>query len=393
MHPNTYSWALSWALSWAMAVAALCSLANPTPARAEKTADLDTALETLLTAGPGDSGQTQLQTAWKKVASSDSSAIVTILKAMPDSNPLAQNWLRSTVDTIAERTLQTGAQLPTEELKRFLLEPSHSSRARWVAYEWLNEVAPGPTAELLSQLLNDSSLAIRFEAVSHWIDKAETTEDTSVKLDAYRTAISAARDKQQIETCVDALQKLGETVDPNSLMGFIQSWQVVGPFSNAEKKGFTINYPPEDAVDLTATYAGKEGEVTWHPLNTSGDYGKVDLNLALDKHMGAVAYAWVSILSPTEQSVECRWMTPNASKIWVNGELIAEHEIYHASSGPFDQYKAPAELRKGPNTIMLKVCQNEQTESWAQDWEFQLRLTDKLGGPLPDVTTNLQVNP
>ena len=54
MHPNTYSWALSWAiswaLSWAMAVAALCSLANPTPARAEKTADLDTALETLLTA-------------------------------------------------------------------------------------------------------------------------------------------------------------------------------------------------------------------------------------------------------------------------------------------------------------------------------------------------------
>ena len=393
MHPNTYSWALSWALSWAMAVAALCSLANPTPARAEKTADLDTALETLLTAGPGDSGQTQLQTAWKKVASSDSSAIVTILKAMPDSNPLAQNWLRSTVDTIAERTLKTGAQLPTEELKRFLLEPSHSSRARWVAYEWLAEVAPGPTAELLSQLLNDSSLAIRFEAVSQWIDKAETTEDTSVKIDAYRTAISAARDKQQIETCVDALQKLGETVDPNSLMGFIQSWQVVGPFSNAEKKGFATNYPPEDAVDLTATYAGKEGEVTWHPLNTSGDYGKVDLNLALDKHMGAVAYAWVSILSPTEQSVECRWMTPNASKIWVNGELIAEHEIYHASSGPFDQYKAPAELRKGPNTIMLKVCQNEQTESWAQDWEFQLRLTDKLGGPLPDVTTNLQVNP
>jgi len=393
MYPNTYSWAISWALSWAMAVAALCSLANPTPARAEKTADLDTALETLLTAGPGDSGQTQLQTAWKKVASSDSSAIVTILKAMPDSNPLAQNWLRSTVDTIAERTLKTGAQLPTEELKRFLLEPSHSSRARWVAYEWLAEVAPGPTAELLSQLLNDSSLAIRFEAVSQWIDKAETTEDTSVKIDAYRTAISAARDKQQIETCVDALQKLGETVDPNSLMGFIQSWQVVGPFSNAEKKGFATNYPPEDAVDLTATYAGKEGEVTWHPLNTSGDYGKVDLNLALDKHMGAVAYAWVSILSPTDQSVECRWMTPNASKIWVNGELIAEHEIYHASSGPFDQYKASAELHKGPNTIMLKVCQNEQTESWAQDWEFQLRLTDKLGGPLPDVTTNLQVNP
>jgi hypothetical protein len=389
MHPNTYSWALS----WAMAVAALCSLANPTPARAEKTADLDTALETLLTAGPGDSGQTQLQTAWQKIASSDSAAIVPILEAMPNSNPLAQNWLRSTVDTIAERTLQTGGQLPTAELKQFLLDPSHSPRARWVAYEWLNEVAPGPTAELLSQLLNDSSLAIRFEAVSQWMDKAETTEDSSVKINTYRTAIAAARDKQQIDQCVDALQKLGETVDPNSLLGFIESWQVVGPFSNTERKGFATSYPPEHAVDLTATYAGKEGEVTWLPPTIATDYGNVNLNKVIDKHMGAVAYAWVSILSPISQAVECRWMTPNASKLWVNGKLVAEHEIYHAAADPFDQYKAPAELRQGSNTIMLKVCQNEQTESWAQDWEFQFRLTDNLGGPLPDVTTNLQVNP
>ena len=239
---------------------------------------------------------------------------MTILEAMPDSNPLAQNWLRSTVDTIAERTLQTGGQLPTAELKRFLLEPSHNSRARWVAYEWLAEVAPEPTAELLSQLLNDSSLAIRFEAVSQWMDKAETTEDTSVKIDTYRTAIAAARDKQQIDKCVDALQKLGETVDPNSLMGFIQSWQVVGPFSNTEKKGFATSYPPEHAVDLTATYTGKEGEVTWLPPTIATDYGNVNLNKVIDKHMGVVAYAWVSILSPIAQAIECRWMDSQCIK-------------------------------------------------------------------------------
>ena len=33
----------------------------------------------------------------------------------------------------------------------------------------------------------------------------------------------------------------------------------------------------------------------------------------------------------------------------------------------------------GTNVILLKICQNEQTESWAQDWEFQLRVCDGLG--------------
>ena len=37
---------------------------------------------------------------------------------------------------------------------------------------------------------------------------------------------------------------------------------------------------------------------------------------------------------------------------------------------------------------MLKVCQNEQSESWAQKYYFQCRICDELGGamlvkPLP----------
>ena len=225
------------------------------------------------------------------------------------------------------------------------------------------------------------------------MDKAETMEDTAMQIDTYRQALAATRDKQQIDKCIDAIQKLGETVDTNSLLGFVTSWQLVGPFDNVGKMGFAISYPPEQVVNLTATHTGKEGDIAWHPLTTTADYGKVDLNEVIDKHMGAVAYAWISILSPIQQAIECRWMTPNASKLWVNGKLLAEYEIYHAAADPFDQYKVPVQLRKGPNTIMLKVCQNEQTESWAQEWEFQLRITDELGGPVQHLTTKLQANP
>jgi hypothetical protein len=69
----------------------------------------------------------------------------------------------------------------------------------------------------------------------------------------------------------------------------------------------------------------------------------------------------------------------NATKIWMNGEALASYPAYHAGDA-FDQYVVPARIRKGENTIVLKVCQNEQTETWARPWVFQFRITDSLGG-------------
>ena len=73
--------------------------------------------------------------------------------------------------------------------------------------------------------------------------------------------------------------------------------------------------------------------------------------------------------------------TPCAYKLWVNGQPAGEREVYH-SGNEIDQYSHSVELKSGENQLLLKVCQNEQTESWAQDWEFQLRVTDELGGAI-----------
>jgi len=32
---------------------------------------------------------------------------------------------------------------------------------------------------------------------------------------------------------------------------------------------------------------------------------------------------------------------------------------------------------------LVKVCQNNQAESWAQDFQFQFRITDSMGKPIP----------
>ena len=78
------------------------------------------------------------------------------------------------------------------------------------------------------------------------------------------------------------------------------------------------------------------------------------------------------------QELELRLSTPNAWKLWLNGELIFQRDEYHRGM-QLDQYKMPVTLRPGKNDILVKACQNEQEESWTVEWQFQLRVCDATG--------------
>jgi Tfp pilus assembly protein PilF len=82
--------------------------------------------------------------------------------------------------------------------------------------------------------------------------------------------------------------------------------------------------------------------------------------------------------------VELRLGCINGNKVWLNGELLTANNVYHAGSY-MDQYVGRGRLKAGKNVILLKIAQNEQTESWAQRWQFQLRVCDQYGtAVLPD---------
>ena len=53
-----------------------------------------------------------------------------------------------------------------------------------------------------------------------------------------------------------------------------------------------------------------------------------------------------------------------------------------------DQYVEPVVLERGKNVILIKVAQNEQTEDWAQDWAFQLRVCDPVGTAIAPVAAS-----
>jgi hypothetical protein len=98
----------------------------------------------------------------------------------------------------------------------------------------------------------------------------------------------------------------------------------------------------------------------------------------LGKHKGAITYAFAEFISAEDRPVDLRLGCINANKVWLNGELLTANHVYHSNTS-VDQYIAKGKLKKGRNTILLKICQNEQTEVWAQDWKFQLRVCDQIG--------------
>jgi hypothetical protein len=340
-------------------------------------------LKSLQSVGPEGVGQKAAVEAWQKLSQADVAQLPEILAGLDGANPLAANWIRGAVDTIAECELEAGGKLPAAALEKFVLDTKHSPRGRRLAFEWLARVDATAPDRLIPQMLNDPSVEFRRDAVARLLAEAEplAKADDKSAVPIYQKALAAARDEDQINLIADQLTKFGETVDLPTHFGFLTEWKLIGPFDNTDKIGYATAYPPEkeQEFDFTAEHEGKGGlKLTWNDHVTDDKYGNVDLNKALGKNMGAVAYAVTTFESPKEQTVDFRLTCTNANKLWVNGELVTQNEVYHAGSS-IDQYITPVKLKKGRNVILVKACQDEQTEPWTQNWQFQLRVCDPTG--------------
>ena len=339
-------------------------------------------MKQLLAVGPKGAGNREAQEAWEQVARADASHLTTILAALDDAQPLAANWIRCAADTVAEHELRRGGKLPREGLEQFVLDRQHASRARRLAYEWLVRADPTASDRLIPGMLDDPSVELRRDAVARLIGEAAKTAEGGEPGKAvalYRKALTAARDLDQIKLLAARLRKQGEPVNLARHFGFLVRWKLIGPFDNTGEKGYDVAYPPEREIDLEASYPGKHGQVKWIDHETDHDFGRVDLNKALGEEKDVVGYATAEFFSDREQEIEFRLASDDAVKLWLGGTLIDEHNVYHAGMY-MDQYVSRSKLKPGRNVILIKVCQNEQTQNWAQGWNFQLRLCDSTGG-------------
>lgn len=365
-----------------LAFAAVLRIGSDLPAQ-----DIASQIAKIKAVGKEGAGNAEAAAAWKEIVAQGTKALPPALQAFDDASPLAANWIRSAVETIAERDLAAGKTLDPAMFEAFVKDTRRAGIARRLAYEYLVRIDPGASKRLLPTMLDDPGAELRRDAVASVLledaDRRFKAKESDAALAAYRKALTHAREKDQVQFIADRLEKLGEKVDLTSHFGFITRWAIVGPFDNAKGVGFHAVYPPERGVDLKSEYVGKDGsKVRWIEFETAKPMGIVDLNTAVGKLRGTVEYAYAAVSSPAEKQAEIRCGSNNAVRIWLNGKEIYFREDYHHGM-QMDQHIGRATLKAGRNEILVKICQNEQTEEWAQLWSFQLRIADHLGGAVP----------
>jgi len=303
-----------------------------------------------------------------------------MLKSMKDTNVISANWIRGAVQTAA----RSAESMPRESIVSFFNDRSENPSGRLAAFELLAAGDEAFAKETIPTLLDDPSLPLRLKAVEAIIKKATAIEadDDATKVAMLQKALPSARDVDQVQAIANMLEKAKQPVDLQKQLGLIPKWHLVASFDNKEGIGFKAVYGPEtnpENIDLEASYEADGPEkATWNEHVTEEKLGEVDLNDVIGKVKGATAYASTIFDSPEAREVELRIGTPNAHKIWVNGKLVMSNEIYH-NSNSIDKFITKANVNPGKNVILIKLCQNEQTEAWAQDWMFQLRVCDETG--------------
>jgi hypothetical protein len=347
-------------------------------------AGVDDLVARVKSAGPEGKGSATAAAAWSELSRQNADSLVPILAGMDGASPVAANWLRSAADAIAERARAAKQPLPAREIEAFLKDTRHSDAGRRIAFELLCTADAAARDRLLPTFMNDPSPELRYDAVQTAFDKVKAQpKDAAAAKDELKKLLNASRNFAQVEAIGKELDDRGEKTELTDHFGFIKRWLVLGSFDNTGGKGFQIAYPPETATAPAGTPPGKGGEPTkWYPTTSAAKYAVVDLNKLIGKVKDAVAYAYAEVESPDDRDVEFRAASATAIKMFVNGKEVFARESYHQSSDP-DSHIAVGRLKKGKNTILLKICQNDQKEPWAQEWQYQLRITDALGAKVP----------
>lgn len=175
-----------------------------------------------------------------------------------------------------------------------------------------------------------------------------------------------------------AAAKIGQLEKSQNIiaqMGYIKHWNYAGPFSNEGGIGFEATYSPENdsGLDPDTGMEGKGKTVYWRTFPLSAVHmGFVYLSRTAVPFDNSCYYAKTVLVSRNSETKILRIGSGGAFKAFWNGVLALDDDKYRASWP--DRYAAEVLVKKGENTLLVKVCTEE-----IGDFGFYARLTDSLG--------------
>ena len=135
-------------------------------------------------------------------------------------------------------------------------------------------------------------------------------------------------------------------------------WHTIGPFDNDNGKGFSKAYPPELGVDFKASYKGKGGKsVSWKPRPGFKDGAVVDLLPHFKPNLNITVYLARSVTASRACEVELEMGSDDTITLWINGKQHLANDAARPCRLGDENVTVP--LKKGANTLLLKICQGK----------------------------------
>lgn len=212
-----------------------------------------------------------------------------------------------------------------------------------------------------------------------------TTEQRDIYMG---TLLSLARHHPNHEIQADAAEALAleraqlgdiagtaELLDP---LAFFEHWQVIGAFDNDEGKGFLTAYPPEQGIDLTATYPGVRRPTHWREVPVLTHQRAVALSDLVYPER-SVAYLATFVFSDEVQAARIHLDSDEPLAAWVNDGAVLSEPLL--PGGRRSKLVADIALAKGWNKLLIKSAAR------ADRWFIRARLSKPDGTPLALRTT------
>ncbi|MEZ6101787.1 MAG: serine hydrolase [Pirellulaceae bacterium] len=157
---------------------------------------------------------------------------------------------------------------------------------------------------------------------------------------------------------------------------FLREWLVLGPYVAEEKNVAAVKRLQETdllsdvgtesgiapSANNTATY--KEQTHTWKHIESGSD--NIDLLQHVGNHEYAIAYAFATIQSPSEQTRLLSVGSDDGVRVWLNGELVHDNPTARALNK--DDDVVAITLKEGDNRLLLKIANG------IREWGFNCHL-------------------
>ncbi|BDI30937.1 hypothetical protein CCAX7_29880 [Capsulimonas corticalis] len=164
-----------------------------------------------------------------------------------------------------------------------------------------------------------------------------------------------------------------------SSLQYIRNWNIAGPFENVSHSGFDKPFAPEQELDFQKSMTGRDGmNLNWRRLALISREGTCEVSVSIGDNLEDILYAVTAIQSASDQEATLSFERSGAAKLFCNGKPVFSSDAYVDSRNIDDPALIPVHLRKGWNTLLVKLADDPSVAA-----NYRLRVLGANGAPLP----------